>query len=266
MTPLLVHNNMINQILLLGIFITTMAEEQQCSGSAPMKSVASFMGMTLDYDLADRICCHNHVYAEPSGYQEKEGVGLFEKLDPKKETVFYDSVCGLPLFVAPRGRTFEEFEKESLRHGWPSFRPEEIVSENLIIHKGGRMESKCGTHLGHNLPEGGHDRYCIDLVCIAGTPPGEKFDHGTTDVITATDFDATKYESSAEQWSGKYPKTNERIMTGAAVIVPLSVVVMGFIMVRNRYLEKKRSLDANVMTRELSHQSSFDSDEEGKFT
>merc|ERR1712232_27584 len=32
------------------------------------------------------------------------------------------------------------------------------------------MESKCLTHLGHNLPEGGVDRYCIDLVCIAGSP------------------------------------------------------------------------------------------------
>merc|ERR1719148_267248 len=32
------------------------------------------------------------------------------------------------------------------------------------------MESVCLTHLGHNLPESGVDRYCIDLVCIAGSP------------------------------------------------------------------------------------------------
>merc|ERR1712232_1099567 len=31
-------------------------------------------------------------------------------------------------------------------------------------------ESKCLTHLGHNLPKDGVDRYCIDLVCIAGSP------------------------------------------------------------------------------------------------
>merc|ERR1712194_756091 len=31
-------------------------------------------------------------------------------------------------------------------------------------------ESVCLTHLGHNLPESGVDRYCIDLVCIAGSP------------------------------------------------------------------------------------------------
>ena len=60
---------------------------------------------------------------------------LFGKLDPDNETVFYDSVCGIPLFIAPRGRSFEEFKKESIKHGWPSFRPEEMVSENVIIHR-----------------------------------------------------------------------------------------------------------------------------------
>ena len=32
------------------------------------------------------------------------------------------------------------------------------------------MASICGTHLGHNLPDGKGDRYCIDLVCVAGQP------------------------------------------------------------------------------------------------
>ena len=32
------------------------------------------------------------------------------------------------------------------------------------------MSSVCGTHLGHNLPDYTGDRYCIDLVCIAGHP------------------------------------------------------------------------------------------------
>ena len=27
-----------------------------------------------------------------------------------------------------------------------------------------------GLHLGHNIPDRGGDRYCIDLVCIAGQP------------------------------------------------------------------------------------------------
>jgi hypothetical protein len=31
-------------------------------------------------------------------------------------------VTGKALFIAPRGRTFDEFLKESKVHGWPSFR------------------------------------------------------------------------------------------------------------------------------------------------
>lgn len=150
------------------------SNEQQCNGVPPQESMVHYLGMNLDYETADRICCHNHRYAEPRGYLEWEpDVALFDRLEEQNltnETIFYDVVCGLPLFIAPRGRSYDDFKKESIKHGWPSFRPEEIISENVIIHPDGRMESKCLTHLGHNLPEGGVDRYCIDLVCIAGSP------------------------------------------------------------------------------------------------
>jgi hypothetical protein len=33
------------------------------------------------------------------------------------EVTFYDSVSGKPLFVAPRGRTWSQFIKESKSHG-----------------------------------------------------------------------------------------------------------------------------------------------------
>jgi len=145
-------------------------ELQQCNGIPPQADMINFLGASLDYDVADHICCHNHRYAEPSGYLEQPQVALFDRLDPTKEHIFYDVVCGLPLFIAPRGRSFDEFREESIHHGWPSFRPEEMISENVILHENGRMESKCLTHLGHNLPKDGVDRYCIDLVCIAGSP------------------------------------------------------------------------------------------------
>ena len=45
-----------------------------------------------------------------------------EGKDKAGEIDFYDSVSGAKLFTAPRGRTFEEFVKESDAHGWPSFR------------------------------------------------------------------------------------------------------------------------------------------------
>merc|ERR1740124_479077 len=75
------------------------------------------------------------------------------------------------------------------------------------------MESICGTHLGHNLPEGGVDRYCIDLVCIAGSP------------ASGLDFNATTYLSSAEQWSGK-TKSNKvvSILIAAVILVILGVI------------------------------------------
>ena len=155
------------------------------------------------------VCCNNHRWAEYRGYLEAPEVDLFSRLDPNEETVFYDSTCGIPLFIAPRGRSFEEFKEESLKHGWPSFRPEEMVSENVIIHNDGRMESRCLTHLGHNLPEGGVDRYCIDLVCVAGQPlsagdeRAEILTRMDASVLDHEELDQETYVSSAETYSGK---------------------------------------------------------------
>ena len=93
-------------------------------GLAPMDSVSSFLGMQLDYGTADHICCNNHRYAERFGYfAERPDRDLFSKLDSSgPPTVFYDSVCGLPLFLAPKGRSFADWKSESDKHGWPSFR------------------------------------------------------------------------------------------------------------------------------------------------
>jgi len=125
-------------------------------------------GVAADRSTAVSICCHNTDFAEYSGYFES--VGLFGKLDSSGVTTFYDSVCGKPLFRAPVGRSFEDWQTESEEHGWPSFRSQEILKENVDFRGGGEMRSTCGTHLGHNIPDGSGDRYCIDLVCIAGSP------------------------------------------------------------------------------------------------
>ena len=42
----------------------------------------------------------------------------------------------------------------------------------MIIKAGGEMVSTCGVHLGHNLPDSKGDRYCINMVCMAGTSNG----------------------------------------------------------------------------------------------
>ena len=110
-------------------------------------------GTSEDYDLANRICCHNTRFAEPSGYFDTKN--FFHQVlsaahaEGRDTTVFYDSQCGLPLFEAPIGRSFFDWQEESVHHGWPSFRAAEIISENVVIHSGGEMASTCGTHLGN---------------------------------------------------------------------------------------------------------------------
>ena len=88
---------------------------------------------------------------------------------------FYDSVTGKPLFVAPKGRTVDEFLDESKKHGWPSFRDEEVIWENVrcLGKVRGEAVSLEGTHLGHNLPDDKGNRYCINLVSVAGNAKQE---------------------------------------------------------------------------------------------
>jgi peptide methionine sulfoxide reductase MsrB len=94
-----------------------------------------------------------------------------EVLQAKGPITFYDSVTGKPLFVAPINRSAEDFIRESEVHGWPSFRDEEVVWENVRVLKGsGETVSVDGTHLGHNLPDRKGNRYCINLVSVAGKP------------------------------------------------------------------------------------------------
>ena len=73
--------------------------------------------------------------------------------------------------MAPIGRTAEEFIAESEYHGWPSFRDQEVVWDNVRVLKDGETVSVDGTHLGHNLPsKDKRNRYCINLVSVAGNP------------------------------------------------------------------------------------------------
>jgi peptide methionine sulfoxide reductase MsrB len=132
-------------------------------------AVQSKLRWGCDVALADRICNYNRRWAENAGYFQS--TKFFAEVDQSgKETTFYDSVTGKPLFVAPRGRSFEEFKQESMYHGWPSFRDSEVVWENVRCMGDGETVSLTGTHLGHNLPDRNGNRYCINLVSIAGYP------------------------------------------------------------------------------------------------
>mmetsp|Transcript_9219 Transcript_9219/g.15728 ORF Transcript_9219/g.15728 Transcript_9219/m.15728 type:complete len:189 (-) Transcript_9219:398-964(-) len=122
-----------------------------------------------DYATADRICCFNRHYAEFAGSWERTGLPAAIASQASNSTIiFYDSVTGKPLFKAPKGRSWEDFNKESKAHGWPSFRDDEVVIENVRVLSDGEAVSIDGTHLGHNLPDGKGNRYCINLVSVAG--------------------------------------------------------------------------------------------------
>lgn len=123
-----------------------------------------------DFKKADKICNFNRHFAEHSGYWRRTTFLKEEK--GKKQIHFYDSNTGKPLFIAPQGRTFDEFIKETRSHGWPSFRDNEVVWDNVRCLRNGEMVSVDGTHLGHNLPDRKGNRHCINLVSVAGRPNG----------------------------------------------------------------------------------------------
>ena len=125
-----------------------------------------------DFKTADRICSFNRHYAEYAGYAWRPSITWVAELtkNVNQEITHYDSVTGKPLFIAPRGRTTKDLLVESEAHGWPSFRDGEVVWENVRCLADGECVSVDGTHLGHNLPDSKGNRYCINLVCIAGNP------------------------------------------------------------------------------------------------
>ena len=149
-----------------------MSQKAHGTSNVPVQSNLKYK---VDNKTADRICNFNRHYAEPSGYWESTSF-LFEanqRSNAEEEITFYDSNTGKPLFIAPRGRSFAEFVRESQSHGWPSFRDEEVVWDNVRCLGDGEAVSVDGTHLGHNLPDRKGSRYCINLVSVAGNPATE---------------------------------------------------------------------------------------------
>ena len=140
------------------------------SCASPMQPSLRFE--PIDHSVAEIICCHNHVGAESYGYWHSTGFAAEAEADRHAvdgTLTFYDSTTGRPLFVAPRDRSWRQFLDESTMHGWPSFRDSEVVWESMNSTHG-EVVSIDGTHLGHNLADEDGNRYCIDLVCIAGRP------------------------------------------------------------------------------------------------
>merc|ERR1719199_249993 len=168
-------------------------------------------GATPKESLAHAVCCDSYFkpFAEPAFFFSRPDVDLFGaiKKTGKKTTIFYDSVCGLPLFEAPKNRTFEEFQTESNKYHWPSFRKDEIIGDNVKILKTGELVSKCGTHLGSNQPDELGDRFCTDLVCLSGNKKAETPARTAGDMAIIT-FDGAK--STTYPWEA----VNDPVMGG----------------------------------------------------
>lgn len=132
-----------------------------------------------DHATADRICCFNRQFAERRGYWESTRLkSMPSSVEPSCSPTeastlitFFDSVHGLPCYqIGGAGRSWDEFERESRSHGWPSFRDDEVDWQHVRILPDGEVVSVRGAHLGHNLADAHGNRHCINLVSVAGRP------------------------------------------------------------------------------------------------
>ena len=88
-------------------------------------------------------------YAEYSGYWTATNFpSVIQELDDDETITFYDSGWkGQPLFIAPRDRGWDDWIKESTKHGWPSFRDSEVNWDYVRVLPDGETVSIDGTHL-----------------------------------------------------------------------------------------------------------------------
>jgi len=146
-----------------------MGDKGKGHGTSPVP-IQKDLRWKCDVETANRICNFNRHYAEYGGFWERATSFLQEESEASGEITFYDSNTGKPLFCGPRDRDWNSFVRESQVHGWPSFRDSEVNWDYVRVLPNGECISVDGTHLGHNLPDGSGNRYCINLVSVAGRP------------------------------------------------------------------------------------------------
>ena len=123
---------------------------------------------------AKQICARNRHGAEWSGLLNRADK-FIEELNQEMDgggghVTFYDSALNRPVFAVTK-RPLSQFLEESVKHGWPSFRAEDVVWENVRILDDGEVVTRDGLHLGHNIPDEKGARFCINLVCVSGFAP-----------------------------------------------------------------------------------------------
>jgi len=221
--------------LIAGCLLFTLPSYYWAAGDCLQKGALEY-GCEPHRQRLHEICCKvPQQWAERSGFQDS--VNFFGQLEAKygvpSEVVFYDSQCGIPLYVAPRGRTYAEWKQESISHGWPSFREKEVVHENVKMEPGynGELVSKCNTHLGHNLPDYKGRRDCVNLMCMAGTfvnvsssanvkTTASTKSNGTSSGSAAVDIKAGTAANRTSNTSGTVKRVTVAMTTGGSGQLP----------------------------------------------
>lgn len=171
------------------------------------KQVQEKLRWNVDRKEADKICSFNRHYAEYSGYFKKTK-WVKELLKAKKPIEYRDSVTGKVLFTAPIGRTPKEFLEESKAHGWPSFRDQEVNWDTVRVLQDGETVSVDGTHLGHNLPDSKGNRYCINLVCVAGFEVATEDESVVKKVVAQDDMQVFELKKTSSGCTGLFFRSN----------------------------------------------------------
>ena len=190
--------------------------------------------------LAKEVCSFYRTTVEPvedAHYFVK--TSFLKEIDCGTGDVFYDSVSGKPLFAAPRNRTVDEFLKESMRHGWLSFRDAEVVWAHVrVLERDNEVVSVDGTHLGHNFPDKlGNNRYCVNIASVAGQP--------TTAPAVASVHSGATIHRGATIHSGAILSSSERI-SGRVSTGMLAGAVLGLlIIVSQRRIKRTRKTMAH---------------------
>ena len=91
-----------------------MAQKAHGTSASPVQANLKW---NVDGKKADQITNFNRRFAEYGGYWKE--TSFLKEVSRDEPTTYYDSVTGKPLFVAPRGRSMDDFLKDSQAHGWP---------------------------------------------------------------------------------------------------------------------------------------------------
>jgi len=156
--------------MLLLIFINPYLLVFLASKSVAVTDYCSYdVQETLQFGVSESStasCCSNTSHTFSDYIQT---IGLFQQLNASQTTTLYDSTCGLSLFEAPLGRTFQEWEDECEIYGDLRFKEDEVVWDNVELLNSGVLVSICGTRLGESVSLG-TSPYSVDIACISGMP------------------------------------------------------------------------------------------------